>query len=120
MLTHVKSHEGAPFPCSQCEIQLSSKQLLHRHLQVVHKEKKMYLCSFCGRRFRDTYGLNRHLREGHRIKPNPPTIKTTDKSKKETCILCDMVVTRLEKHLNDKHGVDRALKLKTKKEYISM
>ena len=52
--------------CSHCGTVFQSKKLLNRHIRCVQKGAKTAKCNICDKRFRDNYGLRRHLSEGHK------------------------------------------------------
>ena len=68
---HTKNvHKEKPHQCSQCLKKFSFKNLLSRHIEIVHKKVKPYQCSQCLKYFNNKNHLSRHIDVVHkRIRP---------------------------------------------------
>ena len=104
--------------CSDCGKSFITRKLLLRHSVTVHQDAKRYSCYICDKRFRDSYGLHRHLKEGHGVTDtdNPGSNislqakgENIAKKKSLTCPICNRKVIKLNKHLRITHSVDRNL-----------
>ena len=64
--THVETiHLGMPkqyFQCTQCDKQLSTKGILKRHNEFVHKKDVSYNCKNCDAKFFWESSLQRHMK----------------------------------------------------------
>lgn len=56
------------FICCMCQLRLSSKAALDRHLRM-HAREKTFVCKICLKRFATKESLNRHLRVHTGIRP---------------------------------------------------
>ncbi|XP_014481734.1 PREDICTED: zinc finger protein 260-like isoform X2 [Dinoponera quadriceps] len=71
-LNSSKSHKQ----CAECGRCFKLKDSYQRHMRI-HKDERPFTCHVCGKQFRDSGGLSRHLKDVHA------------KLKNFTCDLCD-------------------------------
>ena len=79
---------------------------------------KTHKCDVCDKCFRDSYGLRRHVREGHKVVDavkagSDASSSHTNGDSKEIitkCPICTKPVIKLNKHLRLCHSVDKDLK----------
>ena len=114
--------------CSMCGNVFVDEKSLKRHVGIVHSNKKSIKCIQCPKRFRDKYGLIRHLNKKHGEENKDETkddgnnnspMKMDENKENEAprvlnkvckvCPLCNKTVKRLNKHLKVKHAVNRFL-----------
>ena len=75
------------FKCNNCNAGFSSRIHLNRHVESVHKEKKLFECNICDVAFSVKANLNVHIKSVHKGK------------KPFKCNICDTAFSR-KKHLN--------------------
>jgi len=69
------SHREGTFRCAECGRCFKLKDSYLRHMRI-HKDERPFTCHVCGKQFRDSGGLTRHLKDVHA------------KLKNFTCDLC--------------------------------
>jgi len=62
--THEKKHEGILYPCDQCEFSSTAPELLKRHKQRIHEEKK-FQCDHCPYTGSTSGNLKLHIESRH-------------------------------------------------------
>lgn len=68
-------HRQETFQCAECSKYFKLKDSYLRHMRI-HKDERPFTCHMCGKQFRDSGGLTRHLKDVHA------------KLKNFTCDLC--------------------------------
>ena len=63
---HEKSEQ---LHCGQCEMILSSKYALNRHIKEVHHRQQSHVCSHCSKHFTQQSNLKQHLLIHYGVKP---------------------------------------------------
>ena len=56
------SKKPSYFECTLCKRRVSERRMLESHMETVHKKKKPFLCSYCGKSFASKSTLNLHIR----------------------------------------------------------
>ncbi|XP_067216271.1 zinc finger imprinted 3-like isoform X2 [Linepithema humile] len=62
--TSKASHKEELFRCDECSKCFKLKDSFHRHMRI-HKDERPFTCHVCGKQFRDSGGLTRHLKDVH-------------------------------------------------------
>ena len=92
-------HKKRMFSCDRCNLLVSySKEIVSKHIDLVHKKLKNHVCHHCGKAYSDQKTLKKHLSKHHN--EGPPV------EKKYKCDQCDKsyeLLQSLKTHIATNH-----------------
>ena len=103
--TSNQTTQSNTFDCDQCDKVLNCIGTLNQHLKTQHQNKS-YTCSFCERKLRNSYSLEKHILEFHLGNAN-----LTEKNR-FPCSIC-------QRHFTRPWCLDQHMKKHTKREHMT-
>ena len=103
--------------CEMCGFQSSSKRNLREHEELLHNKASdritpEFHCSYCGKTYKVTKSLDRHLKEKHwKVNKNLDYIEDMDSIGDIICKHCDKTFKRsycLERHIKSVHTQEKS------------
>ncbi|XP_035713718.1 zinc finger protein 888-like [Folsomia candida] len=69
--THMQKVGRETFKCQLCPQTRTSRERLQNHIRRVHENQRNYPCTFCDKRFSNSYHLKRHVEVIHATNKEP-------------------------------------------------
>lgn len=77
--------ETQEYKCEPCELSFNKRWKLQKHNMRVHCEQRQYICTYCGREFKQSFHLREHL-------------SSHTGEKNYTCTFCGKAFQRMSSH----------------------